>query len=329
VRKGAQWPGKPDKHATVTSLYTAADGPHVRHGSDGSVRMSTPARLAECGEEERLICGRAVVVFYRGGARKVLFADGDVQEQLAAGAAWQRSSLRDSQDGSRSVARDPESKATVLRRASGGGVTLAVLPDAGGVLVTHADGTRIWSQAGVIRFEAEGLGTVKLLAEEDATAYKHSRGGRVDISRSSRAVRSSTLLPDATVVHIEYDTRVTAKVNGSLRLLKPDSTAVEAADDGSVVWRPWDVNDEQRKRRALVEAEEERKQLPASAREEPDRLLACYYIQPLRRVAAAARLGEQRVEGYRRDQPRRAQGRRVALGRAEPRAGSCCGTPCC
>jgi len=112
------------------------------------------------------------------------------------------------------------------------------------------------------------MATIKIFRKIETASASHSKGARSDISSGGKRIRSSTLLPDATVVHIEYDTRVTAKINGHLKILKPDGSAVIVSDDGGVVYRPCDVDAKQHK--------EEQLNIHPDAKEVPNENIGCF-----------------------------------------------------
>mmetsp|Transcript_10411 Transcript_10411/g.19416 ORF Transcript_10411/g.19416 Transcript_10411/m.19416 type:complete len:1435 (-) Transcript_10411:835-5139(-) len=155
------------------------------------------------------------------------------------------------------------------------GVTLVQYTD-GKHVVNHAGGTSYIFQENKLRVEAPGFATVKIATDSEQAAAKHSRGGRVAISRGGKVTRSSTLFPDATVVHVNYDTRVTAAINGEIRIEKCDGVVIIAADDGTVCWRSWDLERQQREQRRQIEEEEDKKELHAEAREQSNTNLGCY-----------------------------------------------------
>ncbi|GBG25981.1 Actin [Hondaea fermentalgiana] len=249
VQRGPAWPNKPDKLDTMTSVYTCADGLRLEHCSNGEIRMSSPRW--EKRESCRVIRDQGTVVsFLSDGSSRVLFASGDVIIYRN-GEESVKIPMHD--DGKVRTRIDYESDATVverMQRPEEGNdpkiVQVMLIRHVDGTrLVCHEDGTRILTGTdGTIRVEAPGLATVKIHAAAEATCYGHSVGGRVDISRGGHVVRSSTLAPDATVVQIEYDTRVTAHINGHLRVLKPDGTTVHISDEGKVLWRSWDTTHE-------------------------------------------------------------------------------------
>lgn len=48
-------------------------------------------------------------------------------------------------------------------------------------------------------------------------------------------------MPDDTLICVDYDSKVTAKINSYLRIHRPDGVVVLAQDDGGVQLRPRDV----------------------------------------------------------------------------------------
>lgn len=89
----------------------------------------------------------------------------------------------------------------------------------------------------------KGFPSVEMDLEIDAMCRGHSLGLEVPINKGGERVRSRIALPDGTAMMIKYDTRVTAKSNGSLKLLRRDKTCILAKDDGSMTFIPasaWD-----------------------------------------------------------------------------------------
>lgn len=252
VLRGVNWPNKPDKLPTMVSEYTCPDGLRVQHCSNGVIRMSSPEWSSR--EVERIVQDRGTVVsFLTNGQSRVLYASGDMT--FYQGKNKEEALNIPMHDNGKVCTRiDFESGATVVQRfkhPEEGAIdgeppvveVLLIHHLDGTRLVCHADGTRILTSTdGVVRVEAPALATVKIQAAAETVCYGHSVGGRVDISRGGHVLRSSTLIPDATVVQIEYDTRVTAKVNGHLRVIKPDGTSVHVTDEGKVSWSSWDMS---------------------------------------------------------------------------------------
>ena len=89
--------------------------------------------------------------------------------------------------------------------------------------------------------ERNGYATVLIYANAEKNARLHSSGCRVDISHGGRRKRSSSVLPDGTQIDVMYDSRITATVNGVVRIVKSDGTTVMARDDGTVKYTPSDV----------------------------------------------------------------------------------------
>ena len=149
----------------------------------------------------------------------------------------------------------------------------------GSVLAIHHDGTRMLSYSdedGSARVivECDGYASVAINTDVDKNAALHSSGGRIDISHGGYCKRSSSLLPDGTVVDIEYDTRITATVNGIVRTQKTDGTTILAKDDGTVRYTPGEVAS----RLADVAKEDEERSTPRDARATRDDSVDCFYV---------------------------------------------------
>jgi hypothetical protein len=83
-----------------------------------------------------------------------------------------------------------------------------------------------------------GFPEIEMDLEVDSSSRKHSQGMEIPINKGGNRVRSRIALPDGSAAFIKYDTRVTAKANGSIRFIKPDRTNLFCKDDCSVEFYP-------------------------------------------------------------------------------------------
>lgn len=124
-------------------------------------------------------------------------------------------------------------------------------------LTIHADGTSQLVQTVVeddgsvektiVTVRAPGFATVEIDVNFDSTAIRHAAGGRIAITKSGEAVRSTTWLPpmgQGGVVKVLYDTRITTKINGSVKTMRPDHSLVTAFDNSIVAFQSGGIADE-------------------------------------------------------------------------------------
>jgi hypothetical protein len=84
----------------------------------------------------------------------------------------------------------------------------------------------------------DGWPSVEVDCEVDSMCRSHCRGLEVPINKGGERVRLRTALPDGSALLMKYDTKVTAKTNGSLKYVSRNRTSLLARDDGSVVFTP-------------------------------------------------------------------------------------------
>ena len=117
-------------------------------------------------------------------------------------------------------------------------------------LTIHADGTSQLcrtvseddgsAEKTILTVRAPGFASVEIDVNFDSTAVRHAAGGRIAITKSGEAVRSTTWLPpmgQGGVVQVLYDTRITTKINGSVKTMKPDHSLVTAFDNSLVAFQ--------------------------------------------------------------------------------------------
>jgi hypothetical protein len=101
-----------------------------------------------------------------------------------------------------------------------------------------------------------GFPEIEFDVDVDSTCRKHAQGMEIPINKGGERVRSRLSLPDGTAIfvsffssscpscclissrQIKYDTRVTTKVNGSIRCIRRDRTSIVCQDDGTVTYAP-------------------------------------------------------------------------------------------
>ena len=118
---------------------------------------------------------------------------------------------------------------------SSDGLKEVFYPD-GTVLITHPEGSLVYASK-------EGLPSMEVDTELDRISGDHSKGIKVPLAKGGDKVRMRIALPDGSAAMIKYDTRITSKVNGSLKLVRRDRTVLLVKDDGLVSYSPrtaWD-----------------------------------------------------------------------------------------
>jgi hypothetical protein len=125
------------------------------------------------------------------------------------------------------------------------GRTVIVHYKGGGNLCLHADGTGIFTdeKSGRRVTTKASYATLEVDMNYDLVARLHTAGSRklgttsaaLSIGPRTRAVLT---LPDEVVISADYDTAVTAMVNGRIRVHRPDNGVLVALDDGLVQYRP-------------------------------------------------------------------------------------------
>ena len=266
VSQGPSAPLKPDGHGTMRVTNTCACGLVVEHCSNGAVcqRYAVPpgdgTPHTARGERSRLLVGSsgAVVRVLDDGQMEVLHANGDISTRESAACGYwirtlgprgQKFRVPDNMDiperesgehQAVDVRRDPVSGADVCTREDG---TVVVTYADGSMLARHSDGTTMLttccgSEQQTVVVEAKGFATCTVYSGVDATARAHAKGARVAITRGGVRTRSTSSLPDGTVVELLYDTRITSNINGFVVVKKSDGTTVTASDNGTVKFRP-------------------------------------------------------------------------------------------
>jgi len=106
--------------------------------------------------------------------------------------------------------------------------------------VVIIDGTRIvtHSSGNVVYITKSGYPSVEVDVEIDVMCDGHSKGLQVALSKGGFKVRTRMVMPDGSAMMIKYDTRVTAKTNGTLKLVRRDKSVIIANDDGNATYFP-------------------------------------------------------------------------------------------
>ena len=115
--------------------------------------------------------------------------------------------------------------------------------------VITTDGTRFVTHpsGNVVYITKAGYPSLEVDVEIDLMCDGHSKGLQVALSKGGFKVRTRIVMPDGSALMIKYDTRVTAKTNGTLKLVRRDKSAIIANDDGNATYFPstsWNNNSE-------------------------------------------------------------------------------------
>ena len=98
-----------------------------------------------------------------------------------------------------------------------------------------ADGTRmVVANDAVVYITRKGLPSVETDLEINEMCDGHAKGKQVALAKGGLRVRSRLCLTDGSAMLIKYDTRVTASVNGSVKLVRRDRCVIYADDFGKV-----------------------------------------------------------------------------------------------
>ena len=103
-------------------------------------------------------------------------------------------------------------------------------------MVTHPEGS-------IVYVTKDGLPSLEVDTVLDRISSDHSKGIKVPLAKGGDKVRLRAVLPDGSAAMIKYDTRITSKVNGSLKIVRRDRTVIIVKDDGVVTYSPrtaWD-----------------------------------------------------------------------------------------
>jgi hypothetical protein len=108
--------------------------------------------------------------------------------------------------------------------------------------VRHPDGTRFVTQLAKQTVFIEKINsrypTVETDLAIDRLCRQHSRGIQVPIAMGGDRVRTRVAMSDGTAVLVKYNTRVTARYNGSLRVVKRTRDSLLLEDGGVVTYFP-------------------------------------------------------------------------------------------
>lgn len=115
--------------------------------------------------------------------------------------------------------------------------------------VVTTDGTRFMTHpsGNVVFITKAGYPSIEVDIEIDLMCDGHSKGLQVALSKGGFKVRTRLVCPDGSALMIKYDTRVTAKTNGTLKLVRRDKSVIIANDDGNATYFPrysWNTTSE-------------------------------------------------------------------------------------
>ena len=109
--------------------------------------------------------------------------------------------------------------------------------------VRFSDGTVIVSNNTHRIISKKGLVDITYDLAVAETAGQHAAGIPVAVTKGGLQTTASMNSPDhSTLIEIQYDTRVTATVNGWIRVRHRDGTLVVANDTGQVDYHPFTAN---------------------------------------------------------------------------------------
>jgi hypothetical protein len=133
---------------------------------------------------------------------------------------------------------DAESKSEVFEYKDGRIVTLWADDDLREV--RFPDGTRTVThlKTNAVFVEKMDLPSIEYDVGVDQVSKKHSMGLQVPIAKGGERTRCRVAMPDGTAVFIKYNTKVTAKYNGSIKLVRRNHEVVKAEDGGVVTYYP-------------------------------------------------------------------------------------------
>jgi hypothetical protein len=105
--------------------------------------------------------------------------------------------------------------------------------------VRFPDGTRILNANNmVVYIEKAGLPSLEVDLEIETMCDGHARGKQIALNKGGLRVRSRIALCDGSALLLKYDTRITAKYNGSIKFVAVDRSVIIASDDGKVQYFP-------------------------------------------------------------------------------------------
>ena len=120
--------------------------------------------------------------------------------------------------------------------------------------VEHHEGTVILVQAGgdpddrsneedwgYVTISAPGFATTEIDVDVALNAEAHASGGRIALTKGGLQQRNVTTMPDGAMLEVSYNTKFTATINGTVKLVKPDGVELQAYDDLTVEMRCGDL----------------------------------------------------------------------------------------
>lgn len=102
------------------------------------------------------------------------------------------------------------------------------------------DGTRSIThlKTNAVFVEKASLPSIEYDVSVDQVSKKHSLGLQVPIAKGGERTRCRVAMPDGTAVFIKYNTKITAKYNGSIKLVRRNHEMVVVEDGGIVSYSP-------------------------------------------------------------------------------------------
>mmetsp|Transcript_28071 Transcript_28071/g.47448 ORF Transcript_28071/g.47448 Transcript_28071/m.47448 type:complete len:1685 (+) Transcript_28071:109-5163(+) len=133
---------------------------------------------------------------------------------------------------------DAESKSEVFQFKDGRIMTLWADDDLREI--RFPDGTRTMThlKTNTVYVEKADLPSVEYDVGVDDVSKKHSMGLQVPIAKGGERTRCRVAMPDGTAVFIKYNTKITAKYNGSVKIVRRNHEVVMAEDGGVVTYYP-------------------------------------------------------------------------------------------
>lgn len=106
--------------------------------------------------------------------------------------------------------------------------------------VIISDGTRIMTNPDgmAVYITKEGYPSIEIDLQIETMCLGHSKGLQVPLAKGGERIRARVALIDGSALMIKYDTRITAKANGSLKLVRRDRSSILVSDNGIVSYSP-------------------------------------------------------------------------------------------
>jgi hypothetical protein len=106
--------------------------------------------------------------------------------------------------------------------------------------VIISDGTRIMTNPDgmAVYITKEDYPCIEIDLQIETMCSGHSKGLQVPLAKGGERIRARVALNDGSALMIKYDTRITAKANGSLKLVRRDRSTILVSDSGIVSYSP-------------------------------------------------------------------------------------------